>query len=256
MAFAHLHVHTEYSLLDGSNKIKEYVRRVKELGMDSAAITDHGVMYGVIDFYRAAKEAGIKPIIGCEVYVAPNSRFDRETGGGDDRYYHLVLLAENNTGYANLMKIVSRGFTEGFYYKPRVDMEVLEEYHEGIIALSACLAGEVARNIQKGLTDEAKKAEGAAKALFVSGGKTDDMPTTTVAKADMEAGKDILSLLVETKLAPTRSEARRLVQQGGVSVNDEKVADVYKTFTLADMDEEASLIIRKGKKVYHKVKAE
>ncbi|HJD31486.1 MAG TPA: DNA polymerase III subunit alpha, partial [Candidatus Eisenbergiella stercorigallinarum] len=158
MAFAHLHVHTEYSLLDGSNKIKEYVRRVKELGMDSAAITDHGVMYGVIDFYRAAKEAGIKPIIGCEVYVAPNSRFDRETGGGDDRYYHLVLLAENNTGYANLMKIVSRGFTEGFYYKPRVDMEVLKEYHEGIIALSACLAGEVARDIQKGLTDEAKKA--------------------------------------------------------------------------------------------------
>ena len=158
MAFAHLHVHTEYSLLDGSNKIKEYVRRVKELGMDSAAITDHGVMYGVIDFYRAAKEAGIKPIIGCEVYVAPNSRFDRETTGGDDRYYHLVLLAENNTGYANLMKIVSRGFTEGFYYKPRVDMELLNQYHEGIIALSACLAGEVARNIQKGLVDEAKKA--------------------------------------------------------------------------------------------------
>ena len=158
MAFAHLHVHTEYSLLDGSNKIKEYVRRVKELGMDSAAITDHGVMYGVIDFYRAAKEAGIKPIIGCEVYVAPGSRFDRETGGGDDRYYHLVLLAENNTGYANLMKIVSRGFTEGFYYKPRVDMELLNQYHEGIIALSACLAGEVARGIQKGLVDEAKKA--------------------------------------------------------------------------------------------------
>ena len=158
MAFAHLHVHTEYSLLDGSNKIKEYVRRVKELGMDSAAITDHGVMYGVIDFYRAAKEAGIKPIIGCEVYVAPNSRFDREATGGDDRYYHLVLLAENNTGYANLMKIVSRGFTEGFYYKPRVDMELLKQHHEGIIALSACLAGEVARNIQKGLVDEAKKA--------------------------------------------------------------------------------------------------
>lgn len=158
MAFAHLHVHTEYSLLDGSNKIKEYVKRVKELGMDSAAITDHGVMYGVIDFYRAAKEAGIKPIIGCEVYVAPNSRFDKELTGGDDRYYHLVLLAENNTGYANLMKIVSKGFTEGYYYKPRVDMEVLNRYHEGIIALSACLAGEVARYIQKGLIDEAKKA--------------------------------------------------------------------------------------------------
>ena len=158
MAFTHLHVHTEYSLLDGSNKIKEYVKRVKELGMDSAAITDHGVMYGVIDFYRAAKEVGIKPIIGCEVYVAPNSRFDKELTGGDDRYYHLVLLAENNIGYANLMKIVSRGFTEGYYYKPRVDMEVLEKYHEGIIALSACLVGEVQRYILKGLKDEAKKA--------------------------------------------------------------------------------------------------
>ena len=158
MAFAHLHVHTEYSLLDGSNKIKEYVKRVKELGMDSAAITDHGVMYGAIDFYRAAKEEGIKPIMGCEVYVAPNSRFDKETGGGEDRYNHLVLLAENNTGYANLMKIVSRGFTEGYYYKPRVDMEILSKYHEGIIALSACLAGEVPRNLLRGLYEEAKKA--------------------------------------------------------------------------------------------------
>ncbi|MFA9377546.1 MAG: DNA polymerase III subunit alpha [Lachnotalea sp.] len=157
MNFAHLHVHTEYSLLDGSNKIKEYVNRVKELGMTSAAITDHGVMFGVIDFYRAAKEAGINPVIGCEVYVAPNSRFDKELTGGEDRYYHLVLLAENNIGYANLMKIVSKGFTDGFYYKPRVDMEILEEYHEGIIALSACLAGEVQRYITKGLYDEAKK---------------------------------------------------------------------------------------------------
>ena len=158
MAFAHLHVHTEYSLLDGSNKIKEYVKRVKELGMDSAAITDHGVMYGVIDFYRAAKEAGIRPIIGCEVYVAPNSRFDKELTGGEDRYYHLVLLAENNTGYQNLIRIVSSGFTEGYYYRPRVDMEVLSRYHEGIIALSACLAGEVQRYIVKGLPEEAKKA--------------------------------------------------------------------------------------------------
>lgn len=158
MAFAHLHVHTEFSLLDGSNKIKEYVRYVKELGMDSAAITDHGVMYGVIDFYKAAKEAGINPVIGCEVYVAPHSRFDRELTGGEDRYYHLVLLAENNTGYTNLVKIVSKGFTEGYYYRPRVDLEVLEQYHEGIIALSACLAGEVPRYIQKGLIDEAKKA--------------------------------------------------------------------------------------------------
>lgn len=157
MAFTHLHVHTEYSLLDGSNKIKEYVKRVKELGMDSAAITDHGVMYGVIDFYKEAKANGIKPILGCEVYVAPNSRFDKEVGGGEERYHHLVLLAENNMGYANLMKIVSKGFTEGYYYRPRVDMEVLEQYHEGIIALSACLAGEVPRLLAKGLYQEAKK---------------------------------------------------------------------------------------------------
>ncbi len=157
MGFAHLHVHTEYSLLDGSNKIQEYVARVKELGMDSAAITDHGVMYGVIDFYRAAKKEGINPILGCEVYVAPGSRFDREVTGGDDRYYHLVLLAENNTGYANLMKIVSRGFTEGYYYKPRVDKEILRRYHEGIIALSACLAGEVPRYLVKGMYAEAKE---------------------------------------------------------------------------------------------------
>lgn len=157
MAFTHLHVHTEYSLLDGSNKIKEYVKRVKELGMDSAAITDHGVMYGVIDFYKEAKANGIKPILGCEVYVAPNSRFDKEVGGKEDRYHHLVLLAENNVGYANLMKIVSKGFTEGYYYKPRVDMEVLEQYHEGIIALSACLAGEVPKLLTKGLYQEAKK---------------------------------------------------------------------------------------------------
>ena len=157
MSFVHLHVHTEYSLLDGSNKIKEYVTRVKELGMDSAAITDHGVMYGVIDFYRAARAQGIKPILGCEVYVAPNSRFDREVTGGDDRYYHLVLLAENNEGYANLMKIVSKGFVEGYYYRPRVDKELLRQYHDGIIALSACLAGEVQRYIVKGLYDEAKK---------------------------------------------------------------------------------------------------
>ena len=158
MEFTHLHVHTEYSLLDGSNKIKEYVARVKELGMDSAAITDHGVMYGVIDFYRAAREAGINPILGCEVYVAPGSRFDREVGSGDDRYYHLVLLAENNQGYSNLMKIVSKGFVEGFYYKPRVDLELLEKYHEGIIALSACLAGEVARYLARGMYEDAKIA--------------------------------------------------------------------------------------------------
>lgn len=157
MGFVHLHVHTEYSLLDGSNKITEYVARVKELGMDSAAITDHGVMYGVIDFYWEARKAGINPILGCEVYVAPNSRFDRELTGGDDRYYHLVLLAENNEGYANLMKIVSKGFVDGYYYKPRVDKELLREYHEGIIALSACLAGEVQRYLSRGLYEDAKE---------------------------------------------------------------------------------------------------
>ncbi|WP_313259906.1 DNA polymerase III subunit alpha [Lacrimispora sp.] len=158
MAFTHLHVHTEYSLLDGSCKIKELVSRAKELGMDSMAITDHGVMYGVIDFYRAAREAGIKPIIGCEVYVTSGSRFDREIAGGEDRYYHLVLLAENNQGYQKLMKIVSKGFVDGFYYKPRVDYEVLKEYSEGIIALSACLAGEVQRLIGRGLYERGREA--------------------------------------------------------------------------------------------------
>ena len=157
MPFAHLHVHTEYSLLDGSNKIKEYVEKIKALGMTAGAITDHGVMYGVIDFYKAAREAGINPVLGCEVYVAPGSRLDREMVHGEDRYYHLVLLAENNTGYSNLMKIVSKGFVEGYYYKPRVDMEVLEKYHEGIIALSACLAGEVQRNLVRGMYEEAKE---------------------------------------------------------------------------------------------------
>lgn len=157
MNFTHLHVHTEYSLLDGASKIRELVARTKELGMDSIAITDHGVMYGVIDFYREAKEAGIRPIIGCEVYVAPGSRFDRENNQGEERYNHLVLLAENDTGYKNLMKIVSKGFTEGFYYKPRVDQEVLRRYHEGIIALSACLAGAVASKLVKGLYEEAKE---------------------------------------------------------------------------------------------------
>ncbi len=157
MSFTHLHVHTEYSLLDGSSKIKEITKRASELGMDSLAITDHGVMYGVIDFYKAAKEAGIKPVLGCEVYVAPGSRFDKEAGTGEDKYNHLVLLAENNTGYQNLMKIVSRGFTEGFYYKPRVDKELLREFHEGIIATSACLAGEVQRYLARGMYEEAKR---------------------------------------------------------------------------------------------------
>ncbi|MCR4843049.1 MAG: DNA polymerase III subunit alpha [Eubacterium sp.] len=157
MAFTHLHTHTQYSLLDGSNKIKEYVTRVKELGMNAAAITDHGVMYGVIDFYKECVAQGINPVLGCEVYVAPGSRFDKEATS-DDKYYHLILLAENDTGYHNLMKIVSAGFTEGFYYKPRVDKEVLRQYHEGIICLSACLAGEVQRKLALGLYEDAKEA--------------------------------------------------------------------------------------------------
>ena len=150
MKFTHLHVHTEYSLLDGSGKISELVARTKELGMDSIAITDHGVMYGVINFYKEAQKAGIKPIIGCEVYVAPGSRLDRENVSGEERYHHLVLLAENNTGYGNLMKIVSKGFTEGFYSKPRVDMELLSRHSEGLVALSACLAGGVPRMLLAG----------------------------------------------------------------------------------------------------------
>ena len=161
MSFAHLHVHTEYSLLDGSNRVKEYVKRIKELGMTAGAITDHGVMYGVIAFYEEAIAQGIKPIIGCEVYVAPGSRLDKrldkESAKGGEKYNHLVLLAENNKGYENLMKIVSLGFTEGYYYKPRVDMELLEQYHEGLIALSACLAGEVPRLIQRGMNKEARE---------------------------------------------------------------------------------------------------
>ena len=169
MNFVHLHVHTEYSLLDGSNKIKEYVARVKELGMNSAAITDHGVMYGVIDFYREARAQGIKPILGCEVYVAPGSRFDKEAAGGEDRYYHLVLLAENNQGYQNLMKIVSTGFVEGFYYKPRVDKEVLRKYHEGIICTSACLAGEVQKYIQRGMYEEACRSAKEYEEIFGKG---------------------------------------------------------------------------------------
>ena len=169
MAFTHLHVHTEYSLLDGSCKIKELAARAKELGMDSMAITDHGVMYGVIDFYRAAREVGIKPIIGCEVYVAPGSRFDRENTNGEDRYYHLVLLAENDTGYHNLMKIVSKGFVDGFYYKPRVDYEVLETYHEGVIALSACLAGEVQRYLARGMYEEACRSARHYEEIFGKG---------------------------------------------------------------------------------------
>ena len=169
MAFTHLHVHTEYSLLDGSSKIGELVAQAKELGMDSLAITDHGVMYGVVDFYRAAKAAGIRPIIGCEIYVTTGSRFEKEGANSEDRYYHLVLLAENNTGYSNLIKLVSMGFVDGFYYKPRVDYELLERYHEGIIALSACLAGEIPKNLIRGMYEEACQVARRLEGIFGKG---------------------------------------------------------------------------------------
>ncbi|MDO5701752.1 MAG: DNA polymerase III subunit alpha [Lachnospiraceae bacterium] len=169
MSFTHLHVHTEYSLLDGSNKIREYVSRVKELGQTSAAITDHGVMFGCIDFYKEATAAGIKPILGCEVYVSPGSRFERSGAASEERYFHLVLLAENNRGYENLVRIVSAGFTEGFYYKPRVDRELLTKHHEGLIALSACLAGEVPRHISMGDYEGAKRAACEYRDIFGEG---------------------------------------------------------------------------------------
>ena len=163
--FVHLHVHSEYSLLDGANRIKDLPVRAKELGMKSIAITDHGVMYGVIDFYKACKKEGIKPIIGCEVYVAPRSRFDKEPNI-DNKYNHLILLAKNNLGYKNLCKLVSAGFTEGYYYKPRIDLEILEKYHEGLIALSGCLAGALSTSILDGNYEQAEKMAKWHKELF------------------------------------------------------------------------------------------
>jgi DNA polymerase III subunit alpha len=156
MQFCHLHTHTEYSLLDGEASIKKLVARVKELGMDSCAITDHGSMYGVVDFYREAKSQGIHPVIGCEVYMAPRSRFDK-VHDIDNKTSHLILLAENQRGYKNLIKLVSAGYIDGFYYKPRIDFEMLKEHSEGIIALSACIAGEVPKALLRGDYDEAKK---------------------------------------------------------------------------------------------------
>lgn len=163
MDFTHLHVHTEYSLLDGCCRIKELIDRAAQLGQKSIAITDHGVMYGVIEFYKYALERGVKPIIGCEVYVAPKSRFDKQKGG-ESKYNHLVLLCENNEGYSNLIKLVSLGFTEGFYSKPRIDKEILQKYSKGLIALSACLAGEIPRLLSNGEYEKAKQA-----ALFYDG---------------------------------------------------------------------------------------
>ena len=230
MAFTHLHVHTEYSLLDGSSKIRELTARAKELGMDSMAITDHGVMYGVIDFYRAAREVGIKPILGCEVYVAPGSRFDRENGAGEDRYYHLILLAENNTGYKNLMKIVSKGFVDGFYYKPRVDLDLLETYHEGIISLSACLAGEVQKYLARGMYEEAKRSALRYSEIF---------------------GKDHFYLELQDHGIPEQ----KMVNQGLLRLSQETglelvaTNDVHYTFTEDAKAHDILLCIQTGKKV-------
>ena len=154
--FVHLHIHSEFSLLDGANRIKDLPVRAKELGMKAMAITDHGVMYGVIDFYKACKKEGIKPIIGCEVYVAPRSRLNKEPNI-DNKYNHLILLAKDNKGYKNLSKLVSIGFTEGYYYKPRIDLEVLEKYHEGLICLSGCLAGSVNQALLNGQNEKAEE---------------------------------------------------------------------------------------------------
>ena len=154
--FVHLHIHSEFSLLDGANRIKDLPVRAKELGMDAIAITDHGVMFGAIDFYKACKKEGVKPIIGCEVYVAPRSRTDKQPGI-DNHYYHLILLAKNNEGYKNLSKLVSLSFVDGYYYKPRIDREILEKYHEGLICLSACLAGEVNQALLSGQNEKAEQ---------------------------------------------------------------------------------------------------
>ena len=230
MAFTHLHVHTEYSLLDGSSKIRELTARAKELGMDSLAITDHGVMYGVIDFYKAAREVGIKPILGCEVYVAPGSRFDRENVNGENRYYHLVLLAETNKGYENLMKIVSKGFVDGFYYKPRVDHELLETYHEGIIALSACLAGEVPRYLSRGMYEEAMRAARRYEAIF---------------------GKDHFFLELQDHGIPEQ----KMVNQGLLRLSQETgiglvaTNDIHYTFAEDEKPHDILLCIQTGKKV-------
>ena len=154
--FVHLHIHSEFSLLDGANRIKDLPVRAKELGMDAMAITDHGVMFGAIDFYKSCKKEGIKPIIGCEVYVAPRSRFDREPGI-DNKYNHLILLAKNNQGYKNLSKLVSLGFIDGYYYKPRIDLEILEKYSDGLVCLSACLAGSVNQALLNGQNEKAEE---------------------------------------------------------------------------------------------------
>lgn len=230
MAFTHLHVHTEYSLLDGSSKIPEITARAKELGMDSLAITDHGVMYGVIDFYKAARNAGIKPILGCEVYVSPGSRFDKEAGVSEDRYYHLILLAENNKGYYNLTKIVSKGFVDGFYYKPRVDYEVLKQYSEGIICLSACLAGEVQKLLARNLYEEACKAALHYQDIF---------------------GKGNFFLELQDHGIPTQKLVNKLLVKMSRELDIELVAtnDVHYTFEDDVEAHDILLCIQTGKKV-------
>ena len=166
MAFTHLHLHTEYSLQDGMGKIPNIVNRVKELGMTACAITDHGVGYGLVEFYNTCKEAGIKPILGCEVYVAPGSRFEKSRSIGEKAYYHLILLVKNEQGYKNLCILISRSNTEGFYYRPRIDFELLKEHAEGLVCLSACVAGEAQRHIINGDTDKAREVVLRYKNLF------------------------------------------------------------------------------------------
>lgn len=230
MNFTHLHVHTEYSLLDGSNKIKELVSRVKQLGMDSVAITDHGVMYGVIDFYKEAIKQGIHPVIGCEAYVAPGSRFDKSGNANANRYHHLVLLAENDLGYHNLMKIVSKGFTEGFYYKPRIDKELLRQYHEGIIALSACLAGEIPSAISEGRYNTALETAKEMEEIF---------------------GKDNFFLELQDHGIPEQ----RIVNQGLMRISDETgiklvaTNDIHYTYAEDAQSHDVLLCIQTGKKV-------
>ena len=166
--FVHLHLHTEYSLLDGACVISRLVKRVKDLGQTAVAITDHGCMYGAVDFYRACRKEGIKPIIGCEVYVARRTRFDK-VHGLDNSPYHLVLLCKDKAGYQNLIRLVSKGYIEGFYAKPRVDRELLEQYHEGLICLSACLAGEIPRALSAGDYNAAKETALYYQSLFGEG---------------------------------------------------------------------------------------
>ena len=196
MAFVHLHVHSEYSLLDGACRVTDLVRRVKELGQTAVAVTDHGVMYGAVDFYKAAKAEGIKPIIGCEVYVAPRTRFDK-THELDDKPYHLVLLCRNETGYRNLSAMVSRGFTEGFYGKPRVDMDLIRQHSGGLIALSACLAGRLPRLLLAGDYEGAKAHALEMRELFGEDGYYLELQDHGI-PAQQEVARGILRLHRET----------------------------------------------------------